>query len=143
VATNAGGPHAFKHGVTGRWVTGLDAVLASGERIAVGGTVRKDVAGYDLRSLLIGSEGTLAIVTAVWLRLIPAPEAELPVVAWYPDATAGAAGIEAALTSGATPAAVEYLDAATMRIAAPSFPLADVPDGFAVIVAAEGSVAEA
>ena len=142
VATNAGGPHAFKHGVTGRWVTGLEAVLPSGEPIALGGTVRKDVAGYDLRSLLIGSEGTLAIVTAVWLRLIPAPEAELPVVGWYPDATLGAAAIEAALTSGVTPAAVEYLDRTAMRIAAPSFPLAAVPDGFAVIVAAEGSAAE-
>ena len=77
VATNAGGPHAFKYGVTGRWVTGLEAVVPPGEVIAVGGPIRKDVAGYDLKSLLIGSEGTLGIVTAAWLRLIPAPEAAL------------------------------------------------------------------
>ena len=78
IATNAGGPHAFKYGVTGAWVTGLEAVVAPGELITVGGPIRKDVAGYDLRSLLIGSEGTLGIITAAWLRLIPAPEASLP-----------------------------------------------------------------
>ena len=63
--------------------------------------MRKDVAGYDLKSLLIGSEGTLGIVTAAWLRLIPAPEAALPVVALYPDTAAGCAAIEAVLGSGA------------------------------------------
>src|SRR5438105_3687528 len=65
VATNAGGPHAFKYGVTGRWVTGLEAVVAPGEVITTGGSVRKDVAGYDLKSLLIGSEGTLGVVTGI------------------------------------------------------------------------------
>ena len=69
IATNAGGPHAFKYGVTGAWVLGLEAVLAPGEIVAVGGPVRKDVAGYDLKSLLIGSEGTLGVITAAWLRL--------------------------------------------------------------------------
>ncbi|MDX6503910.1 MAG: glycolate oxidase, partial [Gaiellaceae bacterium] len=59
IATNAGGPRAFKYGVTGRWITGLEAVMAPGELIRVGGATRKDVAGYDLRGLLIGSEGTL------------------------------------------------------------------------------------
>ena len=58
IATNAGGPHAFKYGVTGRWVTGLEAVVPPGEVVEVGGPLRKDVAGYDLKSLLIGSEGT-------------------------------------------------------------------------------------
>ena len=78
IATNAGGPHAFKYGVTGQWVTGLEAVVAPGEVIRLGGAVRKDVAAYDLMGLLIGSEGTLGIITSAWLRLIPAPEAELP-----------------------------------------------------------------
>src|SRR5436305_12078584 len=83
IATNAGGPHAFKYGVTGRWVTGLEAVVPPGEVISVGGPIRKDVAGYDLKSLLIGSEGTLGVVTAAWLRFIPAPEAAYPVVGLY------------------------------------------------------------
>ncbi len=59
VATNAGGPHALKYGVTGAWVAGLEAVLAPGELVGVGGWATKDVAGYDLKNLLIGSEGTL------------------------------------------------------------------------------------
>ena len=61
IATNAGGPHAFKYGVTGAWVTGLEAVVPPGEMIAVGGPIRKDVAGYDLKGLLVGSEGTLGV----------------------------------------------------------------------------------
>jgi FAD/FMN-containing dehydrogenase len=79
IATNAGGPHAFKYGVTGAWVTGLEAVLPPGEIVSVGGAIRKDVAGYDLKALLVGSEGTLGIVTAARLRLLPAPEASYPV----------------------------------------------------------------
>src|SRR4029077_3028373 len=66
VATNAGGPHAFKYGVTGAWVTGLEAVLPPGELIQLGGALRKDVAGYDLKHLLVGSEGTLGVITGVW-----------------------------------------------------------------------------
>ncbi len=85
IATNAGGPHAFKYGVTGAWVTGLEFVLAPGELVRVGGPLRKDVAGYDLKSLMIGSEGTLGIVTAAWVKMIPAPEAALPLAALYPD----------------------------------------------------------
>ena len=91
LATNAGGPHAFKYGVTGRWVTGVEAVLAPGELVTFGGPVRKDVAGLDLRSLLIGSEGTLGIVTAAWLRLVPAPGEAFPVVGGVSTASARAA----------------------------------------------------
>jgi glycolate oxidase subunit GlcD len=144
IATNAGGPHTFKYGVTGTWVTGLEAVLASGEVISLGGPIRKDVAGYDLRGLLVGSEGTLAIVTAAWLRLIPAPEAALPVVGLFDDASAGVAAIERVLGSGLAVAALEYLDAPTVALAAHGFP-GELPDdgAFMVIAEADGSAAEA
>ena len=144
IACNAGGPHAFKYGVTGRWVTGIEAVVPPGEIVAVGGAMRKDVAGYDLRSLLVGSEGTLGIVTAAWLRLQPAPEAELPLVAFLPDAATGCAALEAVLGSGVFPVAVEYLDGRTLSLAAPSFPQ-PVPAGagFMVICEVDGSRAEA
>jgi FAD/FMN-containing dehydrogenase len=143
IATNAGGPHAFKYGVTGDWVTGIEAVLAPGELVRVGGPVRKDVAGYDLRGLLIGSEGTLGIVTAAWLRFVPAPEAQLPVVALYPDAAAGCAAVLRVLGSGIVPAALEYFDEGTMRAAAAAFPLAGAWDGWLLIAEADGSTAEA
>ncbi|HEV7492395.1 FAD-binding oxidoreductase [Baekduia sp.] len=110
LATNAGGPHAFKYGVTGRWVTGVEAVIAPGELVSFGGAVRKDVAGLDLCALLIGSEGTLGIITAAWLRLVPAPAATFPVAAAYGSVREGCAAIDAVLGSGVVPAAIEYLD---------------------------------
>jgi glycolate oxidase subunit GlcD len=144
IATNAGGPHTFKYGVTGAWVSGLEAVLASGEVITLGGPISKDVAGYDLRSLLVGSEGTLAVVTAAWLRLVPAPEAALAVVALYADNAAGAAAIERVIGSGLAVAALEYLDAATVSLAAHGFPGGLAQGGaFMVIAEADGSAAEA
>src|SRR5438105_5096819 len=122
VATNAGGPHAFKYGVVGRWVTGLEVVIPPGDVIITGGPVRKDVAGYDLKSLLIGSEGTLGVVTAAWLRLIPAPEAAHPVVGFYAGTRAGCDALERVVGSGLQPAALEYLDAGALAAAGPSFP---------------------
>jgi len=144
IATNAGGPHAFKYGVTGAWVTGLEAVVPPGEVVRVGGPVRKDVAGYDLLHLLVGSEGTLGVITAAWLRLIPAPEASLPVVGLYAGVQQGCEAIQRALASGIVPAAVEYLDAATLEAAGRSFPW-EVPGapGLMVIAEADGSRAEA
>ena len=144
IACNAGGPHAFKYGVTGHWVTGLEAVVPPGEIVRVGGPIRKDVAGYDLKSLLVGSEGTLGLITAAWLRLVPAPELELPVVGLYADAEAGVSAIERVLASGVVPAAIEYLDAVTLSFAGGAYPFG-VPEGgsFMVITEADGDVDEA
>jgi glycolate oxidase subunit GlcD len=136
IATNAGGPHAFKYGVTGHWVTGLEAVLAPGEIFRVGGPVRKDVAGYDLRGLLVGSEGTLGIVTAAWLRLVPRPEAAFPLVAFYPDTQAGCDAIETVLGSGVQAAAIEYLDARALAIAGRAYP-GGIPAGARFMLLAE------
>jgi FAD/FMN-containing dehydrogenase len=121
LATNAGGPHAFKYGVTNRWVTGLEAVIAPGELVTFGGPIRKDVAGYDLRGLLIGSEGTLGIITAAWLRLMPAPGASIPIVAGYGSIEEGVEAIYSALASNVVPAAVEYLQGSCLRHAPPPF----------------------
>jgi glycolate oxidase subunit GlcD len=144
IATNAGGPHAFKYGVTGAWVTGLEAVVAPGELISIGGPIRKDVAGYDLKSLLVGSEGTLALITAAWLRLLPAPEAFLPVVAFYANTDAGCEAIERVVGGGLRVAALEYLDEGTLAAAGPAYP-GGVPDEarFLVLAEADGSSAEA
>lgn len=144
VATNAGGPHAFKYGVTGAWVTGIEAVVPPGRLIRVGGPLRKDVAGYDLGSLLVGSEGTLGIVTAVDLRFIPAVEERLPVVAFFADARAGARAVEACFACGIVPAALEYLDEETLEIVRGAFPTPLPPQRcFVVIAEADGSREEA
>jgi glycolate oxidase subunit GlcD len=144
IATNAAGPHAYKYGATGTWVTGLEAVVAPGEVVSVGGPIRKDVAGYDLKSLLIGSEGTLGIVTAAWLRLIPASEVTLPVAAFHRDVAAGCDAILRIVGSGITATAIEFLDGETLACAGQSFD-GPLPDGagFLVIAEADGSAEEA
>jgi glycolate oxidase subunit GlcD len=144
IATNAGGPHTFKYGATGAWVTGLEAVLAPGVLVRLGGAARKDVAGYDLRSLLVGSEGTLGIVTAAWLRLIPAPARTYPVLALYPDARAGTAAVRAILAAGVQASAIEYLDNATMTLAGGGCPAeVDAEGAFAVLAEVDGDEEEA
>jgi FAD/FMN-containing dehydrogenase len=128
IATNAGGPHTFKYGVTGQWVRSLVVAVAPGELVTLGQPVTKDVSALDLKSLIIGSEGTLGIVCAAQLALIPAPEVRLPLLARYPDTATGVAAIAAILASGAVPAALEYLDQNTS------------PDGhFLVLAEADGS----
>jgi glycolate oxidase subunit GlcD len=140
IATNAGGPHAFKYGVTGAWVTGLEVVLPPGELVTLGGAVRKDAAGYDLKRLLIGSEGTLGVITAAWLRLIPAPEAAFPLVAVYRDVQSGCAVVADILGSGLQPAVLEYLDGGALAASAARRPFVAPPGaGFVVIVEADGT----
>ena len=158
VATNAGGPHALKYGVTGAWVTGLEAALAPGELVEVGGWIRKDVSGYDLKDLLVGSEGTLGIVTAVRLRLLPAPESAIAMVAFLASREEGCAAALALLAGGLRPAVLDFLDGETLRIVGAAYPPsrasgADGPTGelagvppegrFALIVEVDGSEAEA
>jgi FAD/FMN-containing dehydrogenase len=109
-----------------------------GGLVRLGGSVRKDVAGYDLLSLLVGSEGTLGLITSVWLRLIPAPEAAWPVAAFYPDTASGCAAIERILGYGLPVAALEFLDAATVRLAAAGFP-GEAGAGFLVVAEADGT----
>ncbi len=142
IATNAGGPHAFKYGVTGDWVTGIEAVLAPGELVRAGGATRKDVAGYDLRALLTGSEGTLGVITAAWLRFVPAPEHRRVLVAAYPDAAAGCAAVLRVLASGIVPAALEFFDEGAIRAAGAAYPDGDL-QGFVLVAEADGSREEA
>jgi len=121
VATNAGGPHALKYGVTGAWVAGVEAVLAPGELVEIGNWAAKDVAGYDVKSLLVGSEGTLGIITAVRLRLLPAPEAAIPLVVFLPTRAEGCAAICAVLAAGLRPSVLDFMDGQTLQILAAAY----------------------
>ena len=148
VATNAGGPHALKYGVTGAWVAGMEVVLAPGELVQLGGWAGKDVAGYDLKSLLIGSEGTLGVITAVRLRLLPAPEEALPLVVFLRTRAQGCAAMREVLATGLRPSVLDFMDGDTLRALAGAYPGALPPEqpahgGFALICEVDGSHAEA
>ncbi|WP_022926791.1 FAD-binding oxidoreductase [Patulibacter americanus] len=136
VATNAGGPRSFRHGSVRAWVSGLEAVLADGQLVRLGGNARKSVETLDLVGLLCGSEGTLGVITEVTLRLQPAPEAALPVLAVYADREAGLNALAYAMASGVVPTALEFLDGGALRAAAATFP-GGLPDGAAFAVMAE------
>lgn len=139
-ATNAGGPHAFRHGQFGDWVTGVEAVVAPGELVRFGGPVRKDVAGYDLKHLFIGSEGTLGVITAVWLRLIPAPADSAVIAACFPNPRAGCEAVLDVLARGLHPDALDFIDARAFE-ATVGFP-GQLPNGFLVLAAVHGSASD-
>lgn len=144
IACNAGGPHAFKYGVTGNWVTGIEAVVAHGEILNMGGPLRKDVAGYDLRSLFVGSEGTLGIITGAWLRFTPAPEKSVPVISAYPDLASGVRAVKSVYVSGVVPAALEYFDEGTVAASRASFPGGiDAGTAFLIVAEVDGTASEA
>lgn len=115
VATNAGGLRGLKYGVTGDYVLGLELVLPTGETIRTGGKLKKDVAGYDLTHLVVGSEGTLAIVTEVTLSLLPKPEFEAIGVAYFDDLSGAAAVVAAVIREGIRPSTLEFLDRTCIR----------------------------
>jgi glycolate dehydrogenase FAD-linked subunit len=110
VAECAGGPRAFKYGVTKRYVLGLEAVLPTGEIIRTGGKTVKNVVGYDLTQLLVGSEGTLAILSEIILRLIPKPAAQATLRATFPSVAHAVDAVERLINQRVVPAALELVD---------------------------------
>jgi glycolate oxidase len=110
VAESAGGPRAFKYGTTKRYVLGLEAVLPTGEVIETGGKVVKNVVGYDLTQLLVGSEGTLAIITRIILRLVPKPPVQMTLRATFADVEGAVAAVSEVIRQRVVPAAVELID---------------------------------
>jgi glycolate oxidase len=114
IAENAGGPRAFKYGTTKQYVLGLEAVLPNGDAIRTGGRTVKNVAGYDLTDLIVGSEGTLAIVTRATLRLIPKPPETATVRAFFESVGSAARGVDRLLAARVLPAALELIDGASL-----------------------------
>ncbi len=115
VAENAGGPRAFKYGVTREYVLGLETCLMGGRVLRTGRRTVKGVTGYDVTSLLVGSEGTLGVFTEVTLRLVHAPTEIATVLALYPDVRAAAAAVQRVIARGVVPRCLELLDAATLE----------------------------
>lgn len=109
LAEDSAGPRSCKYGSTRRWVLGLEAVLADGTILHTGGANRKDVTGYNLTQLLVGSEGTLAVITAATLRLTALPKATLSLALPFPTLEAAAGAVEALFLEGFQPAACELM----------------------------------
>ncbi|HEY63909.1 MAG TPA: FAD-binding protein [Caldilineae bacterium] len=115
VATNAGGPRCLKYGVTKDYVMGLEVVLPGGQVLRTGGRQIKNVTGYNLTQLFVGSEGTLGVITEITLRLIPAPAARATVMAAYARLEDAAETVNAILSEGILPLTTELMDQACIR----------------------------
>jgi glycolate oxidase len=143
VAENAGGPRCFKYGVTGHYVLGLEAYLMNGEKVRLGSETIKNVAGYDLKSLLIGSEGTLAVVTQVIVRLLPLPPRRLLFRVDFASLAEGARFVQRAIQGHVQPAVLEFMDRSSLE-AVHAYQHAPLEEGLraAVLVEIDGSPAE-
>jgi glycolate oxidase len=111
IAENAGGPRAIKYGVTKDYVCGLQAVLPDGRTMELGGKVVKNVTGYNLIQLLTGSEGTLAVVTRILLRLLPKPEQRVDLLVPFNDFRAAGRSVSEIIKARIVPVALEFMEA--------------------------------
>lgn len=116
VAVNAGGPHCFKYGVTKDYVLGMEVVLADGKVVRFGGKYIKNVSGLDLKSLFIGSEGILGVITEVTLRLIPLPETQRTVLAVFNTLNEASEAVSDIVRNKIVPATLELMDQESMKI---------------------------
>lgn len=145
VAECAGGPRAFKYGVTRQYVLGLEAVLPTGEVIVTGGKTVKNVVGYDLTQLLVGSEGTLAIVTRVVLRLIPKPAAASTLRATFSSIAQAVDAVGRLIQSRVVPSTIELIDRDSLEAVAAAQrtdALAPIGTEAMLLVEVDGSTAQ-
>lgn len=110
ISTNAGGMRAVKYGVTRDYVRSLDVVLANGETISVGGKIVKDSSGYGLKDLIIGSEGTLGVITKAVLKLLPLPGVAISLLVPFPDIETAIGAVPVIIRSKFIPTAIEYME---------------------------------
>ncbi|KPB06160.1 glycolate oxidase subunit GlcD [Bacillus sp. CHD6a] len=113
---NSGGLRGLKYGVTRDYVLALEAVMPNGDVIRTGGKLAKDVAGYDLTRLFVGSEGTLCIITEATLKLLPMPETKQTMLALYQDIEAAAKTVSTIISNKIIPATLEFLDQPTLEV---------------------------
>ncbi|MBM4761021.1 glycolate oxidase subunit GlcD [Bacillus sp. B15-48] len=113
---NSGGLRGLKYGVTRDYVIALEVVLANGDVIRTGGKLAKDVAGYDLTRLYVGSEGTLGIITEATFKLVPMPETKKVMLALYHDLEAAAKTVSTIIANRIIPATMEFLDQQTLKV---------------------------
>ncbi|MBA3638235.1 MAG: FAD-binding protein [Acidobacteria bacterium] len=135
VAECAGGPRAFKYGTTKQYVLGLEAVLPTGEVIETGGKVVKNVVGYDLTHLLVGSEGTLAVITKIILRLVPKPPVQATLRASFKSVEDAVAAVSEVIRRRVVPATLELIDGESLEAVAKNLGVRSLaPPGTAAIL---------
>ena len=128
VSENAGGMRAAKYGITKDYVVALRAVLPNGEIIRAGKKTIKDVAGYNTAGILIASEGTLAVITEITLKLIPKPKFKQTYMGVFPDVDKAMNAVFKSLANGANPVAMEFLDALVIKALKQKFPQIELPE---------------
>ncbi len=133
-ATNAGGIHTLKYGVTTQHVLGFEAVLADGQIVQSRAVPLADGIGPDFAALLCGSEGTLGLITKLWVRLTPTPSAFRTTVAIFDDSVAACRAVSSVVASGITPAAMEMMDGAMVRVVEEAFSFGFPPDAQALVL---------
>jgi len=138
LGTNAGGPHCFKYGVTTNYVTGVEAVLSDGRAVTLGGRAL-DVPGYDLCGLMVGSEGTLGLITRAYLRLIRNPPGVKTMLVAFASIEQAGEAVSAVIAAGLVPAALEVIDQRAMRMIEAYYEVGlPVEAGAALIVEVDG-----
>jgi len=137
LAEDSAGPRSCRHGTTRKWVLGLEAVLADGTLLETGSRCRKDATGFDLTQLLVGSEGTLAVITAATLRLIAKPRATLTAVAPFPSLESAAAAVERLFVEGIDPTACELMEGAAIAAVAGVEPIPEALVGREAMILVE------
>jgi glycolate oxidase len=140
VAECAGGPRAVKYGTTKRYVLALEAVLPTGEIIRTGSKAVKNVVGYDLTQLLVGSEGTLAIITEITLRLVPKPAVQATLQATFVDVGPAVAAVSRLLAARVVPATIELIDRESLAAVETHLgrPVAPTATGAMLIIEVDG-----
>ena len=141
VAECAGGPRAFKYGTTKRYILALEAVLPTGEVIRTGSKAVKNVVGYDLTQLLVGSEGTLAIITKITVRIVPKPPANATMIATFGTIQGAVDAVAEVIRRRVIPAALELIDRDSLAAVHEHLSRDLVPEGTvaALIVEADGT----
>jgi len=133
-ATNAGGPACVKYGTTRDYILGLEVVLPSGELIEAGVRTRKGVVGYDMTRLLVGSEGTLGVITKLIVRLIPHPAAVTTLVALFPKLSPAMETITTILMRGYMPSTLEFMDSRCLELVGDILPFTGVKEAGAMLL---------
>jgi glycolate dehydrogenase FAD-binding subunit len=139
VATNLSGPSRLLYGTARDWVLGMRVAMPDGERVHCGGKVIKNVSGYDMNKLFIGSFGTLGIITEVTFKLLPLPATRAGVVGLFPDLAQAADVVRKTLESVLLPEALELLDPEAVTLVAPRLGLEVQPGAYGLAVALAGS----